>query len=198
MFVYFIVGLCRRFLQHLNTLILHHRDILSSFSEFTQLFCQRLMYFPPENLTVLSLLSTGTCSIGCIPHLRWYRTDSTSPLLSMFAWTSHGYFCLRESECKELKPEKCDHFCRTLPLNCVVYRLLLAALIISGLMVLTDYMILFFSCQGLKIYGAWLRKHHNVDLWLIRVLVNMTCFLPSFKRSVKREASGFHEKGENL
>lgn len=70
MFVYFIVGLCRRFLNHLNTLIPHHRDILSSFFDFTQLFPHRLMYFPPANLTVLSLLSTETCSPGCTPALQ--------------------------------------------------------------------------------------------------------------------------------
>lgn len=70
MFVYFVLGLCRRFLHHLNTLILHHRDILSSFSDFMQLFPHRLMYFPPANLTALSLLSTGTSSTGCTPPLR--------------------------------------------------------------------------------------------------------------------------------
>lgn len=36
---------------------------------------------------------------------------------------------------------------------------------------LTDYAILFFSCRGLKVYGAWLSRHHSVDLWLIRLLV---------------------------
>ncbi|XP_018550831.1 uncharacterized protein LOC108896276 isoform X2 [Lates calcarifer] len=49
--------------------------------------------------------------------------------------------------------------------------LLLSVLITSALMALNDYMILFFSCHGLKIYGAWLDKHHNIDLWLIRILV---------------------------
>ncbi|KAF1373094.1 hypothetical protein PFLUV_G00256750 [Perca fluviatilis] len=49
--------------------------------------------------------------------------------------------------------------------------LLLPMLIVSTLMMLTNYMILFFSCHGLKIYGAWLNKHHNTDLWLIRILV---------------------------
>ncbi|XP_068566017.1 uncharacterized protein [Cebidichthys violaceus] len=49
--------------------------------------------------------------------------------------------------------------------------LLLPALIISTLMTLSDYMILFFSCHGLKVYGAWLNKYHNVDLLLIRILV---------------------------
>ncbi|KAF3703664.1 hypothetical protein EXN66_Car019352 [Channa argus] len=49
--------------------------------------------------------------------------------------------------------------------------LLGTVLIISALMTITDYMVLFFSCHGLKIYGAWLNKYHNTDLWLIRVLV---------------------------
>ncbi|XP_044032776.1 uncharacterized protein LOC122866761 [Siniperca chuatsi] len=49
--------------------------------------------------------------------------------------------------------------------------LLLSVLITSALMTLTDYMILFFSCHGLKIYGAWLNKYCNADLWLIRILV---------------------------
>ncbi|XP_056155873.1 uncharacterized protein LOC130130161 [Lampris incognitus] len=49
--------------------------------------------------------------------------------------------------------------------------LLLSALIISALMTVSDYMILFFSCQGLRVYGGWLNKYHTVDLWLIRILV---------------------------
>lgn len=35
MFVYFLVGLCRRFPPHLNTLIPHQRGILSSVSDIT-------------------------------------------------------------------------------------------------------------------------------------------------------------------
>ncbi|KAM3593858.1 uncharacterized protein V6R79_023636 [Siganus canaliculatus] len=49
--------------------------------------------------------------------------------------------------------------------------LLLPALIVSAIMTVTDYFILIFSCQGLKIYGAWLHKYHNKDLWLFRILV---------------------------
>ncbi|XP_040023823.1 uncharacterized protein LOC120812079 [Gasterosteus aculeatus] len=49
--------------------------------------------------------------------------------------------------------------------------LLLPALIVSTLMTLTDYMILFFSCHGLKVYGAWLHKYYNADFWVIRILV---------------------------
>ncbi|PWA17956.1 hypothetical protein CCH79_00004120, partial [Gambusia affinis] len=49
--------------------------------------------------------------------------------------------------------------------------MLLPVLITSALMTLTDYMMLFFSCRGLKIYGAWLSKHRNADLWMFRILV---------------------------
>lgn len=38
-------------------------------------------------------------------------------------------------------------------------------------MTATNYVILFFSCYGLKIYGAWLNKYHNGDLWIFRILV---------------------------
>ncbi|XP_023275861.1 uncharacterized protein LOC111665183 isoform X2 [Seriola lalandi dorsalis] len=38
-------------------------------------------------------------------------------------------------------------------------------------MTLTNYIILLFSCHGLKIYGAWLNKYHKADLWLFRILV---------------------------
>lgn len=48
---------------------------------------------------------------------------------------------------------------------------LLSVLVISGLMTVTDYTILFFSCHGLKIYGAWLNKYHRINLWLYRILV---------------------------
>ena len=57
------------------------------------------------------------------------------------------------------------------------YRLLLPGLIISALMTITDYMVLFFSCHGLKIYGAWLHKYQNTDLWLIRILVKWAFFV---------------------
>ncbi|KAM9712505.1 uncharacterized protein ACNS7B_023037 isoform 2-T2 [Menidia menidia] len=49
--------------------------------------------------------------------------------------------------------------------------LLFPVLIISTLMMITTYIILFFSCHGLKIYGAWLNKYHKIDLWLFRILV---------------------------
>ncbi|XP_020507725.2 uncharacterized protein [Labrus bergylta] len=49
--------------------------------------------------------------------------------------------------------------------------LMLPMLIISAVMMISSYMILFFSCHGMKIYGAWLHKHRNADLWLFRILV---------------------------
>lgn len=78
---------------------------------------------------------------------------------------------MTESECKEPKPAGCGDCCRVPPFNCAVCRQLLASLVLSSLMMLTDYAILFFSCRGLKVYGAWLSRHHSVDLWLIRLLV---------------------------
>lgn len=50
---------------------------------------------------------------------------------------------------------------------------MLPGFITSTLMTLTDYMILFFSCHGLKVYGEWLHKYHRVDLWIFRILVSM-------------------------
>ncbi|XP_061569412.1 uncharacterized protein si:ch211-161h7.5 [Cololabis saira] len=46
-----------------------------------------------------------------------------------------------------------------------------AALVFLILVTLTNYTTIFFSCYGLKNYGAWLNKYHKVDLWLHRVLV---------------------------
>lgn len=85
MFMYFLVGLCRRFPPRLNALILHRTDIPSSVYDLTQLFPHRLACLPPANLTVLSLLLTGARSTGCTPPPRRSRTDSTSPLSSIFA-----------------------------------------------------------------------------------------------------------------
>ncbi|XP_062377580.1 uncharacterized protein LOC134066305 isoform X2 [Sardina pilchardus] len=48
---------------------------------------------------------------------------------------------------------------------------MIAALVIIALVALTNYIMIFFSCHGLKIYGAWLNKYHKRDLWLIRILV---------------------------
>ncbi|KAJ0059797.1 hypothetical protein NL108_012947 [Boleophthalmus pectinirostris] len=44
-------------------------------------------------------------------------------------------------------------------------------MVTSALMTASDYTILFFSCRGMKIYGAWLYKFHRIDLWLYRILV---------------------------
>ncbi|KAM6977669.1 uncharacterized protein FYW47_002448 [Aplochiton taeniatus] len=35
----------------------------------------------------------------------------------------------------------------------------------------TNYVLLFFSCHGLNVHGAWLNKYHKVDLWLFRALI---------------------------
>nr|XP_046227984.1 uncharacterized protein si:ch211-161h7.5 [Scatophagus argus] len=50
-------------------------------------------------------------------------------------------------------------------------RLMPAALVFLILIAFTNYIVIFFSCHGLHIYGAWLDKYHKVDLWLHRVLV---------------------------
>ncbi|KAM8731005.1 uncharacterized protein AB9X84_025590 [Acanthopagrus schlegelii] len=49
--------------------------------------------------------------------------------------------------------------------------IMIAALIFLILVICTNYSMLFFICHGLHIYGPWLKKYHNADLWLIRVLV---------------------------
>ncbi|XP_012670519.2 uncharacterized protein LOC105889269 [Clupea harengus] len=49
--------------------------------------------------------------------------------------------------------------------------LLLASLVMSATMAFTNCLLMFFSCYGLKVYGAWLNKHHSLDLWLLRILV---------------------------
>ncbi|XP_026794068.3 uncharacterized protein si:ch211-161h7.5 [Pangasianodon hypophthalmus] len=48
---------------------------------------------------------------------------------------------------------------------------MIAALIMLALVAFTNYTMIFFSCRGLKEYGAWLNKYHNKDLWCIRILV---------------------------
>lgn len=48
---------------------------------------------------------------------------------------------------------------------------MIAALIMLAFVAFTNYMMIFFSCHGLKEYGAWLNKYHNKDLWCIRILV---------------------------
>ncbi|KAK7881837.1 hypothetical protein WMY93_030246 [Mugilogobius chulae] len=50
-------------------------------------------------------------------------------------------------------------------------RFMIPALIFLILIALTNYAIIAFSCIGLHTFGAWLNKHHKVELYLIRVLV---------------------------
>ncbi|XP_034042585.1 uncharacterized protein si:ch211-161h7.5 [Thalassophryne amazonica] len=50
-------------------------------------------------------------------------------------------------------------------------RLMPATLAFLLLIASTNYIMIFFSCHGLHIYGAWINKYHKVDLWLHRVLV---------------------------
>ncbi|XP_017566857.2 uncharacterized protein si:dkey-29d8.3 [Pygocentrus nattereri] len=49
--------------------------------------------------------------------------------------------------------------------------LMVPALIVLALIAFTNYLMIFFSCVGLKAHGAWLKQNHPVDLWCIRVLV---------------------------
>lgn len=46
------------------------------------------------------------------------------------------------------------------------------ALVFLILVALTNYVMIFYSCHSLHIYGAWLSKYHKVDLWLHRALVS--------------------------
>ncbi|XP_037613524.1 uncharacterized protein LOC119480938 [Sebastes umbrosus] len=48
---------------------------------------------------------------------------------------------------------------------------MIIALVFLVLVILTNYSMICFICHGLHVYGAWLKKYHRVDLWLIRVLV---------------------------
>ncbi|XP_043082827.1 uncharacterized protein si:ch211-161h7.5 [Puntigrus tetrazona] len=48
---------------------------------------------------------------------------------------------------------------------------MIAALIFLALIAFTNYLLIIFSCRGLKQHGAWLNKYHRVDLWCIRILV---------------------------
>ncbi|XP_036409674.1 uncharacterized protein LOC118795350 [Megalops cyprinoides] len=49
--------------------------------------------------------------------------------------------------------------------------LMTPGLIVLALVAFTNYLMIFFSCVGLKAYGAWLFKYHDVDLWCLRMLV---------------------------
>ncbi|XP_061661730.1 uncharacterized protein si:ch211-161h7.5 [Syngnathoides biaculeatus] len=48
---------------------------------------------------------------------------------------------------------------------------MIAALVFLILVVGTNCGMTYFACYGLYVYGAWLNKYHNMDLWLIRILV---------------------------
>lgn len=52
------------------------------------------------------------------------------------------------------------------------WRVMIAALIMLAFVAFTNYMMIFFSCRGLKEHGAWLNKNHSRDLWCIRILVS--------------------------
>ncbi|KAK1885558.1 hypothetical protein KUDE01_031752 [Dissostichus eleginoides] len=49
--------------------------------------------------------------------------------------------------------------------------IMIAALVFLVLVICTNYSMICFICHGLHVYGAWLKKYHKVDLWLLRVLV---------------------------
>ncbi|XP_030622998.1 uncharacterized protein LOC115806441 [Chanos chanos] len=48
---------------------------------------------------------------------------------------------------------------------------MVASFIFLALIAFSNYAIIFFACQGLNAYGAWLNKYHKVDLWCMRILV---------------------------
>ncbi|XP_028289338.1 uncharacterized protein LOC114453585 [Parambassis ranga] len=49
--------------------------------------------------------------------------------------------------------------------------LMIPALVFLILVICTNYTMICFICHGLHIYGAWLKKYHKADLWLLRVVV---------------------------
>ncbi|XP_010770926.1 uncharacterized protein [Notothenia coriiceps] len=49
--------------------------------------------------------------------------------------------------------------------------IMIVALVFLVLVICTNYSMICFICHGLHVYGAWLKKYHKVDLWLLRVLV---------------------------
>ncbi|KAJ8383300.1 hypothetical protein AAFF_G00222360 [Aldrovandia affinis] len=48
---------------------------------------------------------------------------------------------------------------------------MVAGLTVLVVIAFTNYLLIFFCCHGLHSYGAWLDKHHRLDLWLIRALL---------------------------
>ncbi|XP_074550162.1 uncharacterized protein LOC141807844 [Halichoeres trimaculatus] len=49
--------------------------------------------------------------------------------------------------------------------------MMILAMILLILVIFTNYSMVFFICHGLHIYGPWLKKYHNADLWCYRVIV---------------------------
>lgn len=49
--------------------------------------------------------------------------------------------------------------------------LMIAALIVLALIAFTNYLLIYFSCVGLRAHGSWLKQHHPKDLFCIIVLV---------------------------
>ncbi|KAF7669267.1 hypothetical protein LDENG_00203220 [Lucifuga dentata] len=49
--------------------------------------------------------------------------------------------------------------------------MMIPALVFLILVICTNYLMIGFTCHGLYIYGAWLKKYHKVELWLLLVLV---------------------------
>lgn len=50
-------------------------------------------------------------------------------------------------------------------------RLMIPALMVLALIVFTNYLLIFFSCIGLRTHGSWLKQHHPRELLCIIVLV---------------------------
>lgn len=49
--------------------------------------------------------------------------------------------------------------------------LMIPALIVLALIAFTNYLLIYFSCVGLRAHGSWLKQHHPKDLFFIVVLV---------------------------
>lgn len=49
--------------------------------------------------------------------------------------------------------------------------LMIPALMVLALIAFTNYLLIFFSCVGLRTHGSWLKQHHQKDLFCIIVLV---------------------------
>uniref|UniRef100_A0A3B4XP38 Uncharacterized LOC111656236 n=1 Tax=Seriola lalandi dorsalis TaxID=1841481 RepID=A0A3B4XP38_SERLL len=64
----------------------------------------------------------------------------------------------------------CINLCFNIGWLLVWDRVMIAALVFLILVICTNYSMICFICHGLHIYGPWLKKYHNADLWLLRVL----------------------------